>query len=285
MIVPLLLPPLRRTALALLAIVAPVPVEAQDPVTRDRAEFTRWLETSPLSPAAAVAHRPIGDGVTLGPAGADLPVGGLAEHRLTRAGGAATLAGPDGRRSLARGRPVSLGSRTILVGGPREAPWVTLFDSAAARKSFPYYPVAPGLSFVGPLDAPARGTTVRLLTLDGYEVEAAEAGSVRVPLGRDTVRLAVRRVPDPATGESELEIYFQDGTSGDGSYPAGRFVTLDPLPDGRYRLDFNRSRNPFCAYSTAYPCPVPWPGNRVAARIEAGERYAGPDPAAPGSRR
>ena len=271
--------------LALLAAIAPVAVEAQDAVTRDRAEFIRWLETSPLSPAAAVAHRPIGDGVTLGPAGADLPVAGLAEHRLTRAGGAAALEGPDGRRSLARGRPVSLGRRTILVGGPREAPWVTLFDSAAARKSFPYYTVAPGLSFVGPLDAPGRGATVRLLTLDGYEVEAAEAGSVRVPFGRDTVRLAVRRVPDPATGESELEIYFQDGTSGDGSYPAGRFVTLDPLPDGRYRLDFNRSRNPFCAYSTAYPCPVPWPGNRIPVRIEAGERYTAPEAVPPESRR
>lgn len=277
--VPLHKPRLRRTILTLLALLAPLAVEAQDAVTRDRAEFTRWLETSPLSPAAAVAHRPIGDGVTLGPAGADLPVAGVAEHRLTRAGGAATLAGPDGRRSLARGRSVALGRRTILVGGPREAPWVTLFDSAAVRKTFPYYPLAPGLSFVGPLDPPGRGTAIRLLTLDGYEVEAAEAGSVRVPVGRDTVRLLVRRVPDPATGDSELEIYFQDGTSGDGSYPAGRFVTLDPLPGGRYRLDFNRSRNPFCAYSTAYPCPVPWPGNRIPDRIEAGERYTEPGPA------
>src|SRR5512134_2811541 len=276
-------PPLRsphpwRAVLALLAVVAPIAVEAQEAVVRDRGEFTRWLATSPVSPAAAVAHRPIGDGVTLGPEGADLPVTGVVEHRLTRSGGAARLEGPDGRRSLARGRPVSLGHRTILVGGPREAPWVTLFDSAAARKSFPYYPVAPGLSFVGPLDPPGRGATIRLLTLDGYEVEAAEAGSVRVPLGRDTVRLVVRRVPDPATDEWDLEIYFQDGTSGDGTYPAGRFVTLDPLPDGKYRLDFNRARNPFCAYSTAYPCPVPWPGNRIAARIEAGERYIGGGP-------
>ncbi len=56
-------------------------------------------------------------------------------------------------------------------------------------------------------------------------------------------------------------------------------VSNGVLPDGRYRLDFNRSRNPFCAYSTAYPCPVPWPGNRIPARIEAGERYAEPGPA------
>lgn len=269
----------RHALLALLAVLVPSVAAAQDAVTRERAEFTRWLATSPVSPAAAVAHRPVGEGLTLGPDRADLPVAGLPEHRLTRAAGAVSLEGPGGKRMLARGRPVALGRRTIVVGGPREAPWITLFDSATARKSFPYYPVTPALNFVGPLDPPDRGATVRLLTLDGFEVEAAEAGSVRVPLGRDTVRLSVRRVPDPATGEPELEIYFQDGTSGDGSYPAGRFVSLDPLPDGRYRLDFNRARNPFCAYSTAYPCPVPWPGNRVDVRIEAGERYAEPGPA------
>jgi hypothetical protein len=257
----------------LVAGAAPSRAGAQDAVTRERAEFTRWLETSPVSPAVAMAHRPVGDGLTLGPETADLPVSGLAGHRLTRSGSAVTLEGPGGRRTLARGRPVGVGPLTIVLGGPRDGPWLTLFDSTAPRRSFPYYPIAPGLSFLGPIDPPGRGTTVRLLTLDGFEVEASEAGSVRVPLGRDTVRLSVRRVPDPATGESELEIYFQDGTSGDGSYPAGRFVTLDPLPDGRYRLDFNRARNPFCAYSTAYPCPVPWPGNRVAVRIEAGERY------------
>ena len=64
-----------------------------------------------------------------------------------------------------------------------------------------------------------------------------------------------------------------DGTSGTGSYPAGRFVTLAPIAGGRYRLDFNRSRNPFCAYNAAYPCPAPWRGNTIAVPVAAGERY------------
>ena len=264
-------------AAGLLLLLPTAPAVGQDAFTRQREEFTRWLLASPVSPAAAVAHQPIAGGLTLGPVDADLPVAGLERHRVSRAGGAAILEGPDGRRPLGRGRPAALGPRTILVGGPPEAPWLTLFDPAAARKSFPWYPVAPELSFVGTIEPPPRPAAVRLLTLDGFEVEAAEAGTVRVPLGRDTVRLAVRRVPDPGSGESELEVYFQDGTSGDGTYPAGRFVTLDPLPDGRYRLDFNRARNPFCAYSTAYPCPVPWSGNRVPVRIAAGERYLAGD--------
>ena len=91
------------------------------------------------------------------------------------------------------------------------------------------------------------------------------------------------------TEESELEIYFRDGTNGEGSYPAGRFVALVPESGGRYRLDFNRARNPFCAYSTAYPCPAPWRGNTIAAPVRAGERYSGgglnvPSPEAEGNR-
>ena len=70
-------------------------------------------------------------------------------------------------------------------------------------------------------------------------------------------------------------------SNGDGTYPAGRFVSLLPLPDGQFRLDLNRARNPFCAYSSAYPCPAPWRGNAIPAPIAAGERYEGGGLAAP----
>jgi uncharacterized protein (DUF1684 family) len=52
-------------------------------------------------------------------------------------------------------------------------------------------------------------------------------------------------------------------------------VSLVPTGDGRYRLDFNRARNPFCAYSSAFACPAPWRGNAIGAKVEAGERYSG----------
>jgi uncharacterized protein (DUF1684 family) len=131
------------------------------------------------------------------------------------------------------------------------------------------------LVFTGPLAPPERPGRVRVLALDGIEVDAVEAGTVTVPLGGRPARLAVRRIPSGGEEESELEIYFRDGTNGEGTYPAGRFVPLLPLPDGRYRLDFNRARNPFCAYSSAFPCPAPWRGNTIDTRIEAGERYLG----------
>jgi len=134
---------------------------------------------------------------------------------------------------------------------------------------------------VGPLIPPERHGTIRVLGLDGIEVEAAEAGSVLVPIGGRRVRLLVRRLPLAGSEESELEIFFRDETNGRGTYPAGRFVTLAPAGATRYRLDFNRARNPFCAYSAAYPCPAPWRGNTIPAPVTAGERYDGGGVTAP----
>jgi uncharacterized protein (DUF1684 family) len=115
---------------------------------------------------------------------------------------------------------------------------------------------------------------VRILAADGIETDAAEVGTFVVPLGGRTP-MRVLRIPVGSGDESELEIFFRDETNGEGTYPAGRFVSLLPLPKGEFRLDFNRSRNPFCAYSSVYPCPAPWRGNTIAAPVRAGERYTG----------
>jgi hypothetical protein len=40
-------------------------------------------------------------------------------------------------------------------------------------------------------------------------------------------------------------------------------------------LDFNEATNPPCAFTPFATCPLPPPGNVLAVRIEAGERYSG----------
>jgi uncharacterized protein (DUF1684 family) len=141
-----------------------------------------------------------------------------------------------------------------------------------------WYPFDSGAVLVGTLRPPAGAAPRRVLTLDGIEVEATDAGWLEATLRGTAIRLAVLRIPDQWSDEAELTIYFRDATSDRGTYPAGRFVVLDPLGGGRYRVDFNRARNPFCAYSTVYPCPVPWPGNTLEIAVEAGERYVPPTP-------
>ena len=69
-----------------------------------------------------------------------------------------------------------------------------------------------------------------------------------------------------------LYIVFGDLTNRDDSYGAGRFLYA-PLPrDGRVLLDFNQAFNPPCAFTPYAVCPLPPPQNRLALRIEAGER-------------
>lgn len=242
-------------------LTAQVPAE----LAADRAAFAKWLAEAPVSPAAAVSAAPL-DAV-----GTSIAINGHSA-RVVERGGVPWVEGDGPARPLARNRPVRLGGFTLLVTGEPPRSRVMIFQPGRAAPEPQYYPYQPALVFAGRLMPPPAPTTERVLTADGIEVEATDAGTISLELrGRSVLR--VLRMPDPASGESSLEVYFRDSTSGAGSYPAGRFVTLAPLSGGRYRLDFNGARNPFCAYNAAYPCPAPWRGNTLPAAIRAGERY------------
>jgi thiol-disulfide isomerase/thioredoxin len=263
-----------RAFLLTATIASTLHAQSAEAVTRERRDFTDWLRTAPTSPLAVIARQPIGPALTIGPDGADVPLNGVAEHRLVETDGRVTMRGSEGTRSMARGALVRLGEYALTVDGPPGRSVVTVFGSSRKPSKTDYYPFNAGLAFIGKLIPPSQRGTVRLLAPDGVEVDAAEAGSVLVPVGHRTTRLRVRRLPTGGE-ESELEIFFRDSTNGSGTYPAGRFVALIPAGGSRYRLDFNRARNPFCAYSSAYPCPAPWEGNVLPAAIPAGERYVG----------
>jgi len=267
---------------AFVALATPLQSQTPSPdIAQERSAYAEWLAQAPNSPLAAVAQQPIGPGIRLGPPDADVPLAGVGEHRVTERDGVVRLESPDGVRVVAAGRPVSLGGYWLTAGGISGRRVVTVYGPRKDTKTAEYYPYDPKLVFVGPLTPPEQPGKVRVLTVDGIETEAAEAGTVVVPLGRRPTRLKVRLIPTGMEEEAELEIYFRDGTNAHGTYPAGRFVTLVPVGDGRYRLDFNRARNPFCAYSSAFPCPAPWRGNTLEARVEAGERYLGGGLSAP----
>jgi uncharacterized protein len=270
-------------ALAAIVVFTP-PLRSQTPppaIAQERAAYAEWLATAPNSPLAAIALQPIGPGITLGPADSDVPLTGVRPHRVTEGRGGASLEGPDGKRPLPPGLPVQLGSFTIAAGGLPGRRVVTVYRSAHDGKGAEYYDYDPRLVFEGPMAPPEQPGRLRVLALDGIETEAVEAGTVTVRFEGRPVRLRVRRIPTGMEDESELEIFFRDRTNDAGTYPAGRFVSLEPLGDGRYRLDFNRARNPFCAYSSAFPCPAPWRGNTIEAKVEAGEKYLGGGLSAP----
>jgi len=72
--------------------------------------------------------------------------------------------------------------------------------------------------------------------------------------------------------EERLFVLFSDVTSRDETYGAGRFLYAPPPEDGRVLLDFNKAFNPPCAFTPYAVCPLPPLENKLALRIEAGEK-------------
>jgi hypothetical protein len=249
---------------------------AQTPpdLARERSSYVVWLKQAPNSPLSAVAQQTVGDGLRLGPADADIPLPGVDEYRVYPSGTGLVLEGSDGKRPIGRGGPYRIGEYALYLTGPPPGTVVTVFTDKPGKEPPGYYDYDASMVFTGPLIRSETRKQMRVLASDGIEAEATELGSFVVPLGGRT-SLRVLRIPVAGGDESELEIFFRDESNGDGTYPAGRFVSLHPLSNGQFRLDFNRARNPFCAYSSAYPCPAPWRGNTLPAAIRAGERYAG----------
>ena len=65
---------------------------------------------------------------------------------------------------------------------------------------------------------------------------------------------------------------FVDSLAGKETYPAGRYLEPEPLPGGRFLVDFNTAYNPYCAYNEYYSCPITPFENRLKVAIRAGEK-------------
>lgn len=265
-----------RALPALLVGLLPAFAAAQvdQPLGAERQAYADWLRTSPVSPFAAVAMQRLDGPVTLGPDTADVPLEGFGLATVTRRGSQVTLARAGAApRPLPDGRPASIPPWTFQTFSKGTSAVLLVYGRPTGTPPG-WYPAAPSLVLTTRMEPPGRAERRRVLSLDGVEVEAEAAGYLPLRLGDTTVRLLVMRMPVPGTEERELQVYFRDATNGRGTYPAGRFVEVTPVGHGTVRIDFNEARNPFCAYSSVYPCQVPWAGNAIPIAIEAGERYA-----------
>lgn len=78
---------------------------------------------------------------------------------------------------------------------------------------------------------------------------------------------------DALEEDNQLFIVFGDATSGNETYPAGRFVYANmPDKDGNVVLDFNKAFNPPCAFTPYATCPLPPKQNVLPIAITAGEK-------------
>jgi uncharacterized protein len=139
-----------------------------------------------------------------------------------------------------------------------------------AFKGTPWYPISTRYRVPAKFVPYAQPETVHVPITRITSTETMEsAGDLVFELAGKSFRLKT------FTDEEGLFVMFQDQTNGHGTYGGGRFVYAPKPTDGVTALDFNKAFNPYCALNPNIMCPIPPAQNRLAVKIEAGERYYG----------
>ena len=132
-----------------------------------------------------------------------------------------------------------------------------------------YYPIQSQYRIVGEWVPYEAGRTIAIPNVLGMTEELPCPGYARFTIGGEEHRLEPV-IEEP--GDQELFFIFADRTNGSETYPSGRFLYAPKAQEGAIVLDFNKAYNPPCAFTAFATCPLPPPQNRLAARIEAGEK-------------
>jgi uncharacterized protein (DUF1684 family) len=168
-------------------------------------------------------------------------------------------------------RSIDAGRYTLRLSH-QNYPAVVVLDSLSPRLrediAQRWYPVDPALRIRSRLEAESfRGTIASTASAD-RPVE--RVGWIPFTIAGKPVRLAAMHLLEPGYPEGHLDVFFRDGTTGNGSYEVGRYVTVEREGEDVI-LDFNLAYNPSCALSPFYNCPIPPAVNRLTVGIRAGE--------------
>jgi len=211
---------------------------------------------------------------------------------ITMQGNTVTIKAADGQTLMYNGKPAKEGALHLAEGnkpadlisyktttfflhfsGPRLA--IRVRDqNAPLRKNFAglkWYPANPAVKVVGQFTPLATARTVMVPNILGDLEPFTVAGNVALTIGGKAANMEAWK------SGNQLWFVFRDLTSADTTYQSARFLYTDmPGPDGKLVMDFNRARNPPCAYNQWTTCPLPPAANKLPVRIEAGEkRYHG----------
>lgn len=148
---------------------------------------------------------------------------------------------------------------------------------SAARLSFPGVPVYdydPSLRVAARFTPAAPGATMPIVNVLGMQIDEPIAGTLTFSVGGAEHTVTV--MPGGDAPEDGLFLMLRDGTSGETTYGAGRYLDV-PAPDasGATTIDFNFFETPPCGFTELATCPLPPPENELEAPIAAGEQWLG----------
>ena len=118
-----------------------------------------------------------------------------------------------------------------------------------------------------PYNPPKPMPIVNVLNMESAE---SSPGAIKFTVEGKEYRLDAIAEKD----EPRFFMIIADKTSGKETYPAGRYMYVDP-PDasGHVVIDFNKAYSPPCAFTKFATCPLPPKQNRLPFAIPAGEKY------------
>jgi len=145
-----------------------------------------------------------------------------------------------------------------------------------------YYDENPDLRFELDIEPFEEQDQITMATSTGDVAEYIRWGRITFEVGGQEAHLTVYG----AVGGGGYFLPFMDATSGGETYGSGRYLEVEPLPDGRLLVDFNLAYNPYCAYNPPHSlfvkmgmtprmlwsCPIPPKENHLSVPIQAGEK-------------
>ena len=183
------------------------------------------------------------------------------------------ITGPVDLVSDEKGKPTQIvtGTQTFFLIKREERYGIRLKDSnSEARRNFTglhWFPIDESYKVVARLEP---GTDLKELkvpnVLGGFFKEKSPG---RLKFNLKGQELSLQTVEED---DGSLFLIFGDQSNEKETYKSGRFLYADKLVNGETVLDFNKAENPPCAFTPYATCPLPPAGNKLAVKIDAGEK-------------
>ncbi|MFP6582639.1 MAG: DUF1684 domain-containing protein [Candidatus Hydrogenedentota bacterium] len=130
-----------------------------------------------------------------------------------------------------------------------------------------YFPIDPAWRFEGEFRRFDEPKSLYQKNVQGLVDKSLSTGVV--VFTKDGVEYSL----DTADEGNNLFIVFGDETTGAGTYGGGRFLDVaKPMEGNAIIVDFNKTRNPWCAYSEYTTCALPTENNMLPFPVRVGAR-------------
>ena len=133
-------------------------------------------------------------------------------------------------------------------------------------KGLDYFPENTALRLEVNVDISLTSENITIDTTGGQPQTYQRFGRFKFPVDGQSAELTIFK------NQNGYFLPFVDNLAGKETYPAGRYLEPEKLPNGKFSVDFNLAYNPYCAYNEQWSCPITPAENRLKVAVRAGEK-------------